>query len=71
MKTKILYTYLGTNGTITSPVFLENIYSIKKYQLIADDGMVLTKDNKNYTKTTLVSSQNEIQHWKEVTDKNI
>ena len=25
----LLYTYTGTNGTITSPIHLENIFSIK------------------------------------------
>ena len=29
MKKTPLYTYLGTNGTITSPIHLEDIYYIK------------------------------------------
>lgn len=36
MKKEVLYTYLGTNGTITSPVHLENTYYIRKIRLIAD-----------------------------------
>jgi hypothetical protein len=47
MKKILYYTYLGTNGTITSPVHLEGIYSVKKYQLTADDDKFLTKDGKN------------------------
>ena len=29
MKKTIIYTYLGTNGTITTPIHLEGIYSVK------------------------------------------
>ena len=42
MTKEILYTYLGTNGTITSPVFLEGIYSVKKIRLMAAEGKWLT-----------------------------
>ena len=40
----IMYTYLGTNGTICSPVHLEDVYYIRKMKLIADAGKILTKD---------------------------
>ena len=43
-----MYEYLGTNGTICSPVHLEDIYYVKKYQLFADSGKKLTKDGKNF-----------------------
>ena len=36
MKKTLCYTYLGENGTLTSPIHLLGIYSIKKYELIAD-----------------------------------
>ena len=45
MKKETYYTYLGTNGTITSPVHLEDIYFIRKYLLTADEGKKLTKNN--------------------------
>ena len=32
----VMYEYLGTNGTILSPVHLEDIYYIRKLRLIAD-----------------------------------
>ena len=35
MTKEILYTYLGTNGTITSPVHLEDIYYTRKVRLTA------------------------------------
>lgn len=50
-----LYTYLGTNGTITSPVHLEGIYYVLKYRLEADANKFLTKDDKNYVKMVTVS----------------
>ena len=31
----MLYEYLGTNGTILSPVHLEDIYYVRKYKLVA------------------------------------
>ena len=45
MRKTPLYTYLGTNGTITSPVHLEDIYYVLKYRLEADDNKMLTKDD--------------------------
>lgn len=60
-----LYTYLGTNGTITSPVHLEDIYYVKKYKLIADRNKQLTKDNKNFYEEVLIS-EDELDEWHEV-----
>jgi len=64
IKTKI-YQYLGVNGTITSPVYLEGIYSVKKYQLQAEENKKLTKDNVNFVKSVLVP-EDELDLWKEV-----
>lgn len=58
------YTYLGTNGTITSPVHLEDIYYTIKYRLVADKGYVLT-DGTRQVKTVTVP-ENEVSKWKEV-----
>ena len=41
---EVLYEYLGTNGTILSPVHLEDIYYIRKFKLRADDGKQLTAE---------------------------
>ena len=59
------YEYLGTNGTICSPVHLEDIYYIKKYKLQADDGKKLTKDGINFVKMIMVPDS-EVNEWKEV-----
>lgn len=65
MKKTVLYQYLGTNGTICSPVHLEDIYYVRKYSLQADEGKRLTKDKKVYVQSVIVS-EDEVDSWKEV-----
>ena len=65
---EILYTYLGTNGTITSPVHLEDIYYTRKVRLTADAGKQLTKDDVNYSSVVTVPEE-EVDLWKEVKKK--
>lgn len=65
MKKTVLYQYLGTNGTICSPVHLEDIYYVRKYSLQADEGKRLTKDKKNYVQSVIVG-EDEVDSWKEV-----
>lgn len=60
-----MYTYLGTNGTITSPVHLEGIYYVLKYRLEADPSKYLTKDEKTFVKMVTVPAD-ELDEWKEV-----
>ncbi len=63
---EVMYMYLGTNGTICSPIHLEDIYYVRKYRLWAESGKVLTKDNKSYVDKVIVA-ENDIDNWKEVT----
>jgi len=63
-----LYTYLGTNGTITSPIHLEDIYYTVKYRLEADSNKFLTKDGMNLVKMVIVPAD-EVDEWKEVYSK--
>lgn len=65
MTKHVMYTYLGTNGTITSMIHLEDVYYIRRIELIADKGMVLTKDGKTFTSTVLVP-EDEVDEWQEV-----
>ncbi len=65
MKKELLYNYLGTNGSILSPVHLEGIYSVKKMRLIADAGKTLTKDNKYFISSVIVP-EGEVDEWYEV-----
>lgn len=60
----ILYKYLGVNGTITSPVFLEDIYSIKVIQLFASEGKILT--NGIEKKDNIIVSEKEAENWYEI-----
>ena len=68
MTKELLYTYLGTNGTITSPVHLEDIYYTRKVRLTADAGKQLTKDDVNYSSVVTVPEE-EVDLWKEVKKK--
>ncbi len=61
----ILYEYLGTNGTILSPIHLEDIYYVRKLKLQAENGKRLTKDNKNFVKTIVIPEE-ELEEWKEI-----
>ena len=62
---EILYTYLGTNGSLTTPIHLEGIYSVRKVRLIAEGNKLLTKDFKNFVRTTVVP-ESEVPMWQEV-----
>ena len=42
MTTEILYTYLGTNGTVTTPVHLEGVPAMQKIRIKPDIGKKLT-----------------------------
>lgn len=66
MKKEVLYTYLGTNGVITTPIHLEDTYFIRKIRLTADKGKVLTKDfGKTYNYAVLVPEE-EVESWLEI-----
>ena len=65
MTKQVLYTYLGTNGTICSPVHLEDIYYIRSYRLTADQGKRLTKDGKTYHSSVVIPEE-DLSLWKEV-----
>lgn len=62
----VLYEYLGTNGTILSPVHLEDIYYIRKLKLHAENGKRLTKDNGKTKCISIVIPEEELDEWKEI-----
>ena len=66
MTKEIYYTYLGTNGTITSPVHLEDIYYTRKVALISDKGKVLTKDGGKTVVNKVVVPEEAVESWKEI-----
>jgi hypothetical protein len=65
MTKTVMYVYLGTNGTITSPVHLEDTYYIRKIQLRAHEDKLLTKDGKQFFVEVLVPEA-EVNEWYEV-----
>ena len=65
MRKALLYEYLGTNGTILSPIHLEDIYYVRKFRLDADNGKQLTKDGKHFVRTTIIPEE-ELEDWYEV-----
>ena len=67
MKREILYTYLGTNGTITTPIHIEGTYYIRKLRLIAEEGKALTKDEVNFKYSVIIPEEDE-DLWIEVID---
>lgn len=59
------YQYLGKNGLLTTPIKLEGVYSAEKVYLAADNGKLLTKDNKNFVESVTVAPE-DVELWSEV-----
>ena len=64
MKKTVLYRYLGTNGTILSPVHLEDVYYTRVIKLVADPGKRLTNGEKMLGEVHL--PEDEVALWTEV-----
>ena len=60
-----LYQYLGTNGTLLTPIHLEGIYSVKKIKLTAESGKHLTKDYNTFYNSIIIPA-NEVDERIEV-----
>ena len=60
----VMYEYLGTNGTILSPIHLEDIYYIRLVELRADKGKVLTDGESTFYMIRV--PENEVDRWKEI-----
>ena len=65
MTKEVLYFYIGTNGSILSPVHLEDVYYSRRLRLTAERGKSLTKDNKHFV-STIVIPEEELTEWREV-----
>ena len=65
MTKTIMYSYLGTNGTICSPVHLEDIYYTRKIRLIADPNKLITKNGVDLFTQVLIS-EDEVNNWYEI-----
>lgn len=61
---QVMYKYLGTNGTILTPVHLEDVYYVRSIKLIAESGKSLT-DGKRIEKSVLVQEE-DVENWSEI-----
>lgn len=68
MRKVVYYTYLGDNGTITTPLHIPGVYSIKQYLLVADENKRLTKDGVQFTPSVLIPEADS-DLWYEVGQK--
>lgn len=59
-----IYIYIGINGSITSPVLLENVPKMQKVKLTAEKGKILTNGIVKLD-TVIVPVENE-KIWKEI-----
>lgn len=64
MTIEVLYTYLGTNGSVTTPVHLEGVPSIKRLRLKADADKVLT--NGECKTPTATIAEADLDKWSEI-----
>ena len=69
MQKEVLYQYLGTNGSILSPVHLEDIYYVRKIHIVADKDKVITKNGKTFEKAITVPEE-DADNWYEVDGQN-
>lgn len=65
MTKEVRYVYLGTNGTIVSPVHLEDIYYTRRYFLRADKDKKLTKNGRTFVKEVEIP-EDDLENWVEV-----
>ena len=68
MNKQAVYSYIGENGIIQSTVYLQGAYSVQSIELTPDEGMILTKDDKNFCYRTIVP-ESEVKLWHEVEDR--
>ena len=68
MTKEVFYLYIGTNGTILSPVHLEDTYYIRKIKLSADKGKVLVNGNKRVP--SILIPEDQVSEWQEVLAEN-
>lgn len=64
MKVRKLYKYIGRNGSITSPVLLEDAKHIPMVELKADAGFVLKCEDTE--KRVVVIHVDDVDLWNEV-----
>jgi len=65
MTKEVLYLYTGTNGSILSPIHLEDTFYSRRLRLWADEGKALTKNGKDVYLTVVIPVE-ELELWYEI-----
>lgn len=65
MTTEFIYTYLGTNGSVTTPIHLEGVPAMKKVRIKPAIGKKLTNGT-TITENAVVVAESEVANWKEI-----
>ena len=65
MKIRKMYKYIGRNGSITSPILLEDIKHIPLVELRPQQGYVLTNGN-IIRNNSIVIHMDELNDWREI-----
>lgn len=68
MKQKKFYQYIGKNGTVLTPVLLEEIFRYEKYELTAAAGKMLT--NGERIVHSVLIPVDELDQWYEIDADN-
>lgn len=66
MVSEKMYRYLGRNGTITTPIQLEDLPPIPMRRLKAEAGKILTNGHKQVKE--IVVFEDEVSEWTEVNE---
>lgn len=64
MLKQTLYTYLGNNGFVTTPVVLEGLPFMKRICLAAEKDNILIKDG--VKRKTVTVPEKDVENWVEV-----
>ena len=65
MKVRKMYKYIGRNGSITSPILLDDVKYIPLVELRPEQGYVLTNGNIIRNNSVLVHVD-ELNEWSEI-----
>ena len=64
MTKQTIYKYFGRNGVIVSLVYLDYSNRLDMYQLIADEGKILTNGERKVH--NVIINQDELDQWSEL-----
>lgn len=69
MRKEKRYQYPGINGTIYSPVLLEDAYFIPYFVLTAEEGYKLYNKETGETGKTITANELNVYNWEEIPEE--